>query len=91
MTWNQGVNEETEKKAVDKEGDAVMVVWKVELSLLNFWPSWYDGNVDVDGNDVDDFISQDNMILFWYYEFDFNVIMKYWKYQENYTSAEVGP
>ena len=28
----QGVNEETEKKGVvDKEGDAVMVVWKVRL------------------------------------------------------------
>ena len=25
------MNEETEKKAVDKEGDAVMVVWKVNL------------------------------------------------------------
>ena len=31
----QGVNEETEKKAVDKEGDAVMVVWKVRHSHLN--------------------------------------------------------
>ena len=31
--WNQGVNEETEKKAVDKEGDAVMVVWKVNLLI----------------------------------------------------------
>ena len=30
---NQGVNEETEKKAVDKEGDAVMVVWKVNLLM----------------------------------------------------------
>ena len=30
-SWTQGVNEETEKKAVDKEGDAVMVVWKVNL------------------------------------------------------------
>ena len=28
-------DEETEKKAVDKEGDAVMVVWKVEPSLAN--------------------------------------------------------
>ena len=33
MIWNQGVNEETEKKAVDKEGDAVMVVWKVNLFI----------------------------------------------------------
>ena len=33
MIWNQGVNEETEKKAVDKEGDAVMVVWKVNLRI----------------------------------------------------------
>ena len=41
MTWNQGVNEETEKKAVDKEGDAVMVVWKVKPSPLNYWPSWW--------------------------------------------------
>ena len=31
----QGVNEETEKKAVDKEGDAVMVVWKVKHSHPN--------------------------------------------------------
>ena len=29
------MNEETEKKAVDKEGDAVMVVWKVKHSHLN--------------------------------------------------------
>ena len=29
------MNEETEKKAVDKEGDAVMVVWKVRHSHLN--------------------------------------------------------
>ena len=35
LSWTsfylKGVNEETEKKAVDKEGDAVMVVWKVNL------------------------------------------------------------
>ena len=27
------MNEETEKKAVDKEGDAVMVVWKVKILI----------------------------------------------------------
>ena len=44
LIWNQGVNEETEKKAVDKEGDAVMVVWKVNLLI------WMIGHPDGDGD-----------------------------------------
>ena len=51
------MNEETEKKAVDKEGDAVMVVWKVNLLicmighrfdlLVNSYVDLNDDNLDV--------------------------------------------